>query len=204
MLLLVYLVARCNISKSILRDESWFWLTFVSFGCIILELILASKIDFGRSKFFLLYIRITFRGIIKYKSLSILTKSILTKLILSKINSTKIEQIKHYLFDWPKKKKIDNSVTWHELLYIIFGFTCLQLRTLSLSLSLSLWLPGSVLRSSISIHVCRQPTLHFPVSKSLSLFNFFFHCYLKPSLPIFEAFIQFSSKSRTLSRVRFS
>ena len=39
------------------------------FGCILSKSILTSRIDFGRSENFLLFVKITFKGITKHKSL---------------------------------------------------------------------------------------------------------------------------------------
>ena len=59
------------------------------FGYSLLESILASRIDFGRSKKFLLSTRITFKGTTKYKSFYLKINS--NQINSNKINSAKIE-----------------------------------------------------------------------------------------------------------------
>ena len=58
------------------------------FGCMLPESILASGIDSGRNENFLFFIRITFRGITKHKSLYL-------KINSNKISSTKPELNTH-------------------------------------------------------------------------------------------------------------
>ena len=75
--------------KIVFGNQNRFWPIFVMFGCIFLESILASKINFGRSEIFLLFVSITFRGTTKYKLFYLKINS--NKLILFRINSTKAE-----------------------------------------------------------------------------------------------------------------
>ena len=58
------------------------------FGFILPESILASRIDSRRSENFLLFVRITFRGTAKHKSLYL-------KINYNQINSTKTEPNMH-------------------------------------------------------------------------------------------------------------
>ena len=61
---------------------------FVLFDYLLSESIFVFKTDSGRSKFFLLSVRIIFKGTTKYKS-------ILTKSIIFRINFIKVERNTH-------------------------------------------------------------------------------------------------------------
>ena len=78
----VCLVLRFNASKSILQGQNRFWQIFGLFGNIPAESILASR----RNENFLLFVKITFKGITKYRLLYL-------KINSNQINSNKINSI---------------------------------------------------------------------------------------------------------------